>query len=179
MNEKQEPKIVEVSVVNSPIVLSANNPLKQLKFAETYLAVDGQILQRYTEVQKEWQVSIVPHYMDLSKGVWNVALDSYFFKIKAPADVNTILEVSTSLVTSHETVPGQNRFRPYQTKLGTIHVIGRQGDVNFAPVYPKWFTVERRDTSFQLEISQHPMSIFAVERLEIDFELTFLFQRIK
>jgi hypothetical protein len=171
---------LNVSIKNDSLDVSViNNPLKQIKFSATYKAENGHNLSSFDEVQKSWTVDVIPHYMDLKTGVWNVALDSYVYRLKTPATIDTIFEISTSLVTSYEVVSVRNRYRPFYTRLGVIHAVAPAAYTNFGPFDQKWFTVEKADSSFQLFISQHPMSIWTVPKVEVEFEILFLFQRIR
>jgi hypothetical protein len=155
-------------------VLACVNPLKQVRYVASYVAENK---SSFEEIQNRWNVSIVPQYMDLTKGIWNVSLDSYVYKSKTQID--TVFEISTNLSFCYESVQGTNLNKSALTRLGSIHSFSPGNVANFGPFEKKWFLVEPADSQFELVISQNKLSIMRTPRLEVEFDLTFLFQRIK
>jgi hypothetical protein len=117
--------------------------------------------------------------MDLTQGIWNVSLDSYIYKLKKTIRVDTIFEVSTSLCTSFESVQGKNLNKAVFTRLGSIHAISPANISNFGPFEKKWFLVEPAESEFELFITQNKMSQMQIPSLVVEFDISFLFQRIK
>jgi hypothetical protein len=157
-------------------VLACYNPLKQIRFVAAYKANNG---SKLVETENKWTVNIVPQYMDLTKGIWHVSLDSYVYKCNSPLKIDTIFEISTSLCTSFESIQGTNLNQSVFTRLGSIHAFSPANLCNYGPFEKKWFLVEPADSQFQLFITQNKMSVINVPSVEVEFDISFLFQRIK
>lgn len=160
-------------------VLACSNPLKQIRHVASYEASYDSSTSIFLENKNKWNVNIVPQYMDLTQGIWNVSLDSYIYKLKKPIRVDTIFEVSTSLCTSFESVQGKNLNKAVFTRLGSIHAISPANISNFGPFEKKWFLVEPAESEFELFITQNKMSQMQIPSLVVEFDISFLFQRIK
>jgi hypothetical protein len=152
-------------------VTLVNNPLKQVKFKGTY-KIDGQ-----TEDNK-FHINIVPAYMDLNKGIWNVALDTYCYLVKEPNQLETVFDVKTSLVTGYEYLPNSNQHISTSVTLGNIYAVALKTTSFFGNFDRKWFTVENGSGyGFELILNQHYLT--KQVKVEMEFEVSFLFQRIK
>jgi|APCry1669189241_1035207.scaffolds.fasta_scaffold137567_1 hypothetical protein len=160
-------------------VLSCYNPLKQVRYRSVYKAQNVQ--SNYEEIENKWKVNLVPQYMDLTKGIWNVSLDSYIYKISSPQTVtfDTILEISTSLCTSYQSIAGKSLNKTVFTRLGNIHVYSKANLANFGPFEKKWFMVDNVNNHFDLHVTAHELSFMRLPKIEIEFDISFLFQRIK
>ena len=168
-------------------VLLINNPLKQVHFTGSYVAKFGRVqskgLNKFVE-EKDFRVNLIPHYMDIQKGVWNVTLDSYMYQCKtSSAYENTVLDISTSLVTSYITDVKTGCVKSRPASLGRIYITrtapNQAMGCHGGSFEKKWFTIEQQQESFQVTIKQHEFCVVPLDILEIDFEISFLFQRIK
>jgi hypothetical protein len=144
-------------------VLSCLNPLKQVRYRSVYKAQNR--LSNYEEIENKWSVNIVPQYIDLTKGVWNVSLDSYVYKVSLPqvGTIDTILEVSTSLCTSYQSIAGKNLDKTVCTRLGSIHVYSKANLANFGPFEKKWFmihTYSGYEKKVKTDLDQNCLKIF-------------------
>lgn len=157
-------------------VLACYNPLKQIRFEALYKASNGSV---FVEHEHKWNITVVPEYMDLTTGIWNVTLDSYIYKLKVPNKIDTVFDISTNLCTSYQTEAKTNLNRSVFTRLGCIHAVSPLNLANFGPFEKKWFLVEPKERQFQLFINQNKMSVSNTPKLEVEFEISFLFQRIK
>lgn len=160
-------------------VLSCLNPLKQVRYRSVYKAQNR--LSNYEEIENKWSVNIVPQYIDLTKGVWNVSLDSYVYKVSLPqvGTIDTILEVSTSLCTSYQSIAGKNLDKTVCTRLGSIHVYSKANLANFGPFEKKWFMIDNVKNHFDLNVNAHELSFTRYSKIEIELDISLLFQRIK
>lgn len=89
-------------------VVACYNPLKQLRFEALYKASSGSV---FVENEHKWNITVVPEYMDLTTGIWNVTLDSYIYKLKVPNKIDTVFDISTNLCTSYQTEAKTNLNR--------------------------------------------------------------------
>lgn len=157
-------------------VLACYNPLKQIRFVTLY---EASYNSKLVENEYKWSVNICPEYIDLTRGIWNVSLDSYVYKCREPRKIDTIFEISTSLCSSFEQIQGTSLNKSVCTRLGSIHTFSDAGLSNFGPFEKKWFLVEESDSRFELYITQNKMSVMNVASLKVDFDISLLFQRIR
>jgi hypothetical protein len=159
---------------NMTHVWLVNNPLKQIIWEEKY------IYNRNSKSEKiKFFVPIVQEYMDLSKGVWNVSLDTYVIKNLDYA-VDTVLDISTNLVSGIRINKSANTHESQNVCMGKIYLFAAPNTVTAGPFEKKWFTVQcgKEHSNFELYVKQN----FLADKLNsliLDFEISFLFQRIK
>lgn len=145
-----------------------SNPLKVVKCKGTF-----------QEGQKDYfNVPIIPTYMDLTKGVWCISLDTYTVKFNKPDEIETVLEISSSVATNYEPLEETGRHVSSHTPLGHIYAVGSKDVCLFGNFEKKWFLVEEHPFGF-VEIYIKQSSLCKVEKLEFSFEFTLLFQRQK
>lgn len=157
-------------------VLACYNPLKQIRFVTLY---EASYTSNLIEKEYKWSVNICPEYIDLTRGLWNVSLDSYVYKCTQPRKIDTIFEISTSLCTSFQQIQGTGLNTSVYTRLGSIHAFSDANLSNFGPFEKKWFFVEESDNRFELFITQNKMSAMNVAELQVHFDISLLFQRIR
>lgn len=141
-----------------------NNPLKIVK-------VTG-ILNKDQDVL---HVNLVPAYMDLSKGIWCLSLDTYCFKAIAPAQLETVYEISSTLSTSMQL---GSTFLPVSglAILGHMYAVSPKDNFFFGNFERKWFTIDNPNSShFELICKQ--IGITKQETAQVSVEITILFQR--
>jgi hypothetical protein len=169
-----------VHVLNDPLgVVVLNNPLKQVVWSGTYTFSRNQ-----KDEQSKFFIRMVKEYMDLSKGIWNVTLDTYIVKSTLPDPVDTVLDVSTNLVSGFQSDQKTNTHESKNVCLGKMFLITSQGQATGGPFEKKWFTVAsgREFSNFELHIKQNPLAVKPKDHgiaYNLDFEITLLFQRIK
>ena len=145
-----------------------SNPLKVVK-------VTGTFVQNSDSDTTPFYVPIIPAYLDITKGVWNMSLDSYCVKVHKPSTANLVLEISSSAVTAYEELDQTGRHVSVSAPLGHIFLFSQDGQASFGPFEKKWFTVEENSHGLYLFLKQNKLSKLPV--LELDFEITVLFQR--
>jgi len=121
-------------------------------------------------------VKLVPAYTDLYKGVWNISLSTYCFKVNEPAQLETVYAISSTLCTSIELseigLPVSGL-----TTLGHIYAVCPQGNFVFGQFENQWFTIDHPNSSqFQLIFS--PVKMTEQATADIEVEITILFQRV-
>lgn len=151
-----------------------NNPLKQITCNHTYMFD----INTKNETSKFF-VPVVKEYMDLSKGIWNVSLDTYVFKNSETA-ADTILDVSTNLVSGFLFDKTKNTHETKNVCLGKVFLVSPPHLVVGGPFEKKWFTVEtnREFSNFEIYVKQNNLAI-EHNSLQLEFEISLLFQRIK
>ena len=149
-----------------------NNPLK-------IITVKGTFTVPETNSSNDIFVNIVPSYMDLTKGVWNLSLDSYAIKTNegGKSKLDCVLEVSTNLVSAFEYQAGKSNYNSFSAPLG--HMFGFGTTKSFDHFEKKWFTIDENASGNQLQLYIKQKQIFKVPKLNISYEITILFQRIK
>ena len=145
-----------------------SNPLKVVKFTGTFVQKSG-------SESAPFYLPIIPAYLDVTKGVWNMSLDTYCIKVKKPTDANLILEISSSAITAYENLDLTGRHVSVAAPLGHIYIITQGDQTVFGPFEKKWFTVEENSHGIDMFIKQNKLSTLPI--LEFDFEITVLFQR--
>jgi len=141
-----------------------NNPLKIIK-------VKGKI----NKDKKIIPVNLVPAYMDLSRGIWNISLDSYCFKVIEPAQLETVYEISATLCTTLEFGENQRQSSGLAT-LGHIDADCPKDRFLFAHFEQKWFTVDNPNST-HFEVYCKAIDMTKQDNAEIELEITILFQR--
>lgn len=153
-------------------VVVINNPLKVIKMKGTF---------KYPEDRNDANINyleIVPSYMDLSKGVWNMSLDSYALKTNDESKhLDCVLEVSTNFVNSFEYIQLTRNFQSVPAVLG--HMYGFGTVKTFDHFEKKWFTVENTGFGNSLSLYLKQNEIFKTTFINVNYEITILFQRIK
>jgi len=141
-----------------------NNPLKIVK-------VKG-VINKGNEFLN---VNLVPAYMDLNKGIWNLSLDTYCFKVIAPAQLETVYELSTTLCTSIEV---GDTYLPASglATLGHIYAVAPKDTFLFGHFERKWFTIDNPNSSYFRLICK-PIEMIKQDDSDIVVEITMLFQR--
>ncbi len=152
-------------------VVILNNPLKVIKIKGTFKDPEN-------EHDNTNLLPLVTSYMDLSKGVWNMSLDTYALKSNNETKhLDCVLEVSTNLVNSFEYIGHTQNFQSVPAILG--HMFGFGSLKTFDHFEKKWFTVEDASMGSTLSVYLKQNAIFKTTLLDVDYELTILFQRIK
>lgn len=151
-----------------------NNPLKQITYTNTYTYDSTKKIEK-----SKFFVPIVSNYMELAKGVWNVSLDTYVIK-NGDCNADTILDVSTNLVNGFFFDKQKNTHETKHACLGKIFLQNGPHLAIGGPFEKKWFTIQsnREFLNFELYVKQNPLATMHTS-LELDFEITLLFQRIK
>lgn len=155
-------------------VWPVQNPLKQVICNNTYT---------YNITSKsensKFYVPIVKDYMDLSKGVWNVSLDTYVIKNNGARTADTILDISTNMVSGFLHNRKENTNNAQNICLGKIFLICPAHMTIGGPFEKKWFTVSsnREFCKFEIFVQQNHLTTVQTS-LELEFEMTFMFQRI-
>jgi hypothetical protein len=155
-------------------VWPVQNPLKQVICNNTYTYN----INSKSENSK-FYVPIVKDYMDLSKGVWNVSLDTYVIKNNGARTADTILDISTNMVSGFLHNRKENTNNAQNICLGKIFLICPAHMTIGGPFEKKWFTVSsnREFCKFEIFVQQNHLSTVQTS-LELEFEMTFMFQRI-
>lgn len=148
-----------------------SNPLKVVKVSGVYEEKSTTTNDNY------FNIPVVLPYMDISKGIWNLSLDTYIVKAKKPDQIETVVEVSSSGVTSYEFVEETGRHMSIPAPLGHIYTVVPKDNFIFGSFDKKWFTID--DTSFGLQLFLKQSKLSKVDELKFDFEITMLFQRQK
>ena len=149
-----------------------NNPLKIIKCRGTF--------KEEPNKRNELFVSLIPTYMDITKGVWNMSLDTYAMKTnKTDNPMNTVLEVTSNLVTSYKyNSENSDTFESTPAILG--HMFGFGVNKSFDHFEKKWFTIENAYACGpMLRLMFNQNELFKTTPVDLTFEITILFQRIK
>ena len=151
-----------------------NNPLKQILFTNNYTYNSNSKSEK-----NQFFVPTVKEYMDLSKGIWNVSLDTYVIKNLDYA-VDTVLDISTNLVSGIKFDKLRNTHESSNACLGKIFLYVSPNMHFSGPFEKKWFTVQsgRDFANFEFYVKQNPLATKETS-INFDFEISFLFQRIK
>jgi hypothetical protein len=170
-------------------VLLLNNPLKQIICTGKYtleVAYANPILKspRQEKEESKHYIKLVKEYMDLSKGVWNVTADTYVYRINKPNsssgyDADLTLDVSTNLVTGYSVDNETNTHQSRPVCLGQFSATSTAASWR-GSFEKKWFTVDtgREFFNFELYVQKNQLAVYG-PLYDIDFEISFLFQRIK
>ncbi len=115
--------------------------------------------------------------MDITKGVWNISLDTHAIKSNIEAPLDCVLEICSNLVTSYKyTNENSDTYESTPAILG--HMYAFSSKKSFDHFDKKWFTVDPVfGPVLRLIIKQN--ALFKVNKIDLSFELTILFQRIK
>lgn len=149
-------------------VLVINNPLKIIKCSGTF--------KEELNIN-EYYINLIPTYMDISRGIWNISLDTYCIKSTTATPLKCIVEVSTNLVTAYK-YKGTNNdtFESIPAPLG--HMVAYDTMKSFEHFEKKWFTIESGSGgAFKLMLSQN--ETMKEKDVNFQFEITILFQRIR
>jgi hypothetical protein len=153
-------------------VILINNPLKVIKIKGTFKDPEE---QNYNNTNS---LEIVTSYMDLSKGVWNLSLDTYALKSNDDSKhLDCVLEVSTNFVSSFEYTKNTQSYQSTPAILG--HMSGFGTLKTFDHFEKKWFTLENAGTGNMFSLYLKQNEIFKKTPVNLNYELTILFQRIK
>ena len=157
-----------------PYVWLLTNPLKQVICRNTYT-----YNMNSKSEESKFFVPVVKDYMDLSKGIWNVSLDTYVIKTNHNA-ADIVLDISTNLVSGFLFDKKKNTNESRNVCLGKIFLVSPPYMVTGGPFEKKWFNVQtnREFSNFEIYVQQNALS-HPLTSLELEFEITFLFQQIK
>lgn len=149
---------------NSQSVQILNNPLKIIK-GKGQINKDNEIIH----------FNLVPAYLQLNRGVWNMSLDTFCFKVIGPSQLQTVYEISSSLCTCLQL--GEN-LMPISglATLGHMFALCEKNTFMFGEFERKWFTVDNPNSTF-FDVICKPIDMTKQVDADIQLELTILFQR--
>lgn len=93
-------------------VFVLENPLKTIK-------VSTPVNQKCDKVT----VNLVPAYLDILDGAWEVSLDTHCYKVIEPSQLDTVYEISTNLVNGIQLDKNTNCLTSNQIVLGHMHAV--------------------------------------------------------
>jgi hypothetical protein len=153
-------------------VLLINNPLKVIKIKGTFKDPEEQNHNNTNCME------MVTSYMDLSKGVWNLSLDTYALKTNDQSKhLDCVIEVSTNFVSSFEYIKNTQNYQSVPAILG--HMYGFGTTKTFDHFEKKWFTLENAGSGNMFSLYLKQNDLFKTTPVNANYELTILFQRIK
>ena len=153
-------------------VTIVNNPLKIIQCKGTFKESQN------NPTQNSIFVNLIPSYMDVTKGVWNICLDSYALKSNTETPLQCVLEVSTNLVTSYKY--NSDNYDTYESSAAIMgHMSGFGTKKTFDYFDKKWFTIDSLMIGPVLKVMLKQNDIFKMPTIDVSYNMTVLFQRIK
>ena len=150
------------------------NPLKTIKVKHAILKKNSQINNF------QFNVELEPNYIDLSTGIWNVAI-AQFILINNGNILSTVIDISTNLCFQTAKNPYE-QFSQAETKFVPLKSIAildlKHGRFTFDQFHPPLFFQVEKGNNYSFIVNYSEVPSLQNEKLNLEVELTFLFQRL-